>query len=78
MRSLAWQAGLTERYVGKVFACAFLAPYIIESILDGLQPDDLNFEKLCQSVRWAGPSNALSLGFPTLHVNPDCSKSSAD
>jgi site-specific DNA recombinase len=29
MRSLARQAGLTERYVGKVFGCAFLAPDII-------------------------------------------------
>jgi site-specific DNA recombinase len=38
MRSLARYAGLTERYVGKVFACAFLAPDIIESILEGRQP----------------------------------------
>src|SRR5258706_3348787 len=47
MRSLARQAGLTERYIGKVFGCAFLAPDIIESILEGRQPHDLNFEKLC-------------------------------
>jgi hypothetical protein len=43
--TLARQAGLTERYVGKVFGCAFLAPDIIESILEGRQPHDLNFEK---------------------------------
>ncbi len=35
MRSQARHAGLTERYVGKVFGCAFLAPDIIESILEG-------------------------------------------
>jgi hypothetical protein len=50
MRSLARQAGLTERYVGKVFGCALLAPDIIESILEGRQPHDLNFEKLCKQV----------------------------
>lgn len=55
MRSLARQAGLTERYVGKVFGCALLAPDIIESILEGRQPHDLNFEKLCKHVplSWA-------------------------
>lgn len=37
-RSLARHAGLTERYVGKVFACAFLAPDIVEAILQGQQP----------------------------------------
>lgn len=50
MRSLARQAGLTERYVGKVFGCALLAPDIIESILEGRQPQDLTFEKLCEHV----------------------------
>jgi site-specific DNA recombinase len=50
MRSLARDAGLTERYVGKVFRCAFLAPDIVEAILAGRQPHDLNFEKLCQGI----------------------------
>lgn len=49
MRSLAREAGLTERYVSKVFGCALLAPDIIESILEGRQPHDLNFEKLCKA-----------------------------
>jgi ParB-like chromosome segregation protein Spo0J len=49
MRSLARDAGLTERYVGKVFRCAFLAPDIVEAILAGRQPHDLNFDKLCQN-----------------------------
>jgi DNA invertase Pin-like site-specific DNA recombinase len=64
MRSLARQAGLTERYVGKVFACAFLAPDIIESILDGRQPDDLNFEKLCQRVPLSWAEQRAQFGFP--------------
>jgi site-specific DNA recombinase len=64
MRSLARQAGLTERYVGKVFGCAFLAPDIIESILEGRQPCDLNFEKLCQDVPLSWAEQRDHFGFP--------------
>jgi len=64
MRSLARQAGLTERYVGKVFGCAFLAPDIIESILEGRQPHDLNFEKLCQNIPLSWAEQREHFGFP--------------
>jgi len=64
MRSLARQAGLTERYVGKVFGCAFLAPDIIESILEGRQTHDLNFEKLCQHVPLSWTEQRGQFGFP--------------
>jgi len=64
MRSLARQAGLTERYVGKVFACAFLAPDITESILEGRQPDDLNFEKLSRHVPLSWAEQRDHFGFP--------------
>jgi site-specific DNA recombinase len=64
MRSLARQAGLTERYVGKVFGCAFLAPDIIESILEGRQPHDLNFEKLCQNIPLNWAEQREHFGFP--------------
>jgi site-specific DNA recombinase len=64
MRSLARQAALTERYVGKVFGCAFLAPDIIESILEGRQPHDLNFEKLCEHVPLSWAEQRDHFGFP--------------
>ncbi len=64
MRSLARQAGLTERYVGKVFGCAFLAPDIIESILEGRQPQDLNFEKLCEHVPSSWAEQRERFGLP--------------
>lgn len=51
-------------YVGKVFACAFLAPDIIESILEGRQPDDLNFEKLCRHVPLSWVEQRAQFGFP--------------
>src|SRR5207302_9206712 len=64
MRSLARQARLTERYIGKVFACAFLAPDIIESILDGRQPPDLTFEKLCHDIPLSWAAQRSKVGFP--------------
>jgi len=56
--------GLTVRYVGKVFRCALLAPDIIESILEGRQPHDLNFEKLCQHVPPSWGEQREHFGFP--------------
>jgi site-specific DNA recombinase len=64
MRSLARQAGLTERYVGKVFGCALLAPDVIESILQGRQPHDLNVEKLCEHVPLSWAEQREHFGFP--------------
>ncbi len=63
MRSLARDAGLTERYVGKVFRCAFLAPDIVEAILAGRQPHDLNFDKLCQNLPLSWVEQREQLGF---------------
>jgi site-specific DNA recombinase len=63
-RSLARAAGLTDRYVTKVFRCAFLSPDIVEAILAGRQPLDLNFDKLCQDVPWSWVEQRERLGFP--------------
>jgi site-specific DNA recombinase len=65
VRSLARQAGLTERYVGKVFSCAFLASDIVESILEGRQPADLNFDKLCQHIPSDWAEQRARFGFPS-------------
>jgi hypothetical protein len=64
MRSLAQHAGLTERYIGKVFGCALLAPDIIESILEGRQPEDLTCKKLCQDVPLSWVEQRTRFGFP--------------
>lgn len=63
-RSLARHVGLTERYVGKVFPCAFLAPDIVESILEGRQPDDLTFARLCTNIPLSWTEQRRQLGFP--------------
>jgi len=64
LTSLARHAGLTQRYVSKVFGCAFLAPDIIESILEGRQPLDLNFEKLCENIPSSWADQREQFGFP--------------
>jgi hypothetical protein len=64
VRALALHAGLTERYVGKVFPCAFLAPDIVESILQGHQPDDLTFARLCREIPLSWTEQRRQLGFP--------------
>jgi site-specific DNA recombinase len=66
IRSLAGQAGLTERYVGKVFACAFLAPDIIEAVLEGRQPRDLTFAKLSQYIPLSWSEQRKQFGFPEI------------
>ena len=65
-RALARHAGMTERYVGKVFPCAFLAPDIVESILQGNQPDDLTFAKLSRQIPLSWAEQRRQFGFPPI------------
>ena len=67
LRALARHAGFTDRYVGKVFPCAFLAPDIVESILQGRQPDDLTLARLSREIPPSWPSNAGCLGSHLSH-----------
>jgi site-specific DNA recombinase len=62
-RSLTLYVGVTERYIGKVFGCAFLAPDIVEAILDGRQPRDLNFKKLCANIPLSWAEQRKQFGF---------------
>jgi hypothetical protein len=62
-RSLTVHAGVTERYIGLVFGCAFLAPDIVEAILEGRQPRDLTFRKLCGSIPLGWAEQRRQFGF---------------
>ena len=63
-RSIAQKLGLDERYVGRVLECAFLAPDIMEAILDGRQPADLTFRKLTHGMPLSWIEQRRELGFP--------------
>jgi site-specific DNA recombinase len=64
MRSLAREAELTPHYVRNVFACAFLAPDIVEAILEGRQPLALKFEHLYKHIPLSWAEQRRQFGFP--------------
>ena len=64
MRSLAREAGLTPHYVRNVFACAFLAPDLVEAILEGRQPLPLKFENLYKHIPLSWAEQRPQFGFP--------------
>jgi DNA invertase Pin-like site-specific DNA recombinase len=66
-RSIAEKLGLDERYVGRVLECAFLAPDIVEAILDGHQPPDLTFKKLTHRLPLGWIEQRRQLGFQPPH-----------
>jgi site-specific DNA recombinase len=67
-RSIAKRAGLDERYLGRVLECAFLAPDIVEAILDGRQPPELTFAKLTGGLPLNWIEQRTQLGFPSIRL----------
>jgi site-specific DNA recombinase len=63
-RAIAATTGLDERYVSVIIRCAFLAPDIVEAILDGRQPPNFTLAKITSrpSMNWA--EQRRHLGFP--------------
>ena len=64
IKSLARETGLTPHYVRNVFACAFLAPDIVEAILEGRQPLTLKFENLYKQIPLSWVEQRQRFGFP--------------
>jgi hypothetical protein len=63
-RSLARQTGLDEHYANRILRCAFLAPDIVEAILDGRQPANLGIERLLKPISPNWAEQRRQLGFP--------------
>jgi len=61
-RAVAAYAGLDERYISRILPCAFLAPTIVEAILEGRQPADLSLDRLLKHLplSWKQQSNGRS------------------
>src|SRR5207248_2325631 len=65
--SLAKEIGVGERYMSRVLHFAFLAPDIVESILDGRHPPDLTFAKMASEIPLSWPEQRDRFGFPPVH-----------
>ena len=63
LRAIAREHGVTPRYVGRLLRCAFLAPEIVDAILQGQQPPQLTLARLCKNLplEWARQPEALGL-----------------
>ncbi len=69
-RSIAQKLGINESYVGRVLECAFLAPDIVDAILDGRQPSGLTFQKLTCRLPLNWIEQRKKLGFPPVRDSP--------
>ena len=63
-RSIANATGLDERYVNRILQFAFLAPDIVESILDGRQPANMTLENFRTHLPTMWETQRQRLGFP--------------
>ena len=63
INEIAKQDSVHRSYVGQVLPLAFLAPDIVEAILDGRQPQDLKVEQLLKPlpIAWTAQRQALGL-----------------
>jgi site-specific DNA recombinase len=61
LRAIAREHGVMPSYVRRILRCAFLAPDLVEAILDGRQPPELTLNQLCKNlpVDWGAQREAL-------------------
>jgi hypothetical protein len=64
IRAIATDEGVTERYVARLLKLAFLAPDIVEAILEGRQPADLELQRLLQDIPLGWNEQRQRFGFP--------------
>jgi site-specific DNA recombinase len=65
LAAIAAREGLNVRYVGRLIRLAFLAPDIVQSIVEGRQPATLTAEALTRHIElplsWSSQRTALNL-----------------
>jgi hypothetical protein len=62
-RSIAQFVRVDQRYAGRILQFAFLAPDIVEAILEGRQPADLTVQKLLRGFPLGWAEQRKRLGF---------------
>ena len=63
LRAIAREHDVTPRYVGRLLRCAFLAPEIVEAILQGRQPPQLTLARLCKNLPLDWREQHQALGY---------------
>jgi site-specific DNA recombinase len=63
--AIANEEGVTERYVSRILRLAFLAPDIVDAILSGYQPADLELERLLTGIPVGWDEQRRAYGFAT-------------
>jgi hypothetical protein len=64
LNELAKQQGVNRRYMMRLIRLTFLAPDIIQAILQGTQPGDLTLERFRQAIPLEWPMQRRRFGFP--------------
>jgi DNA invertase Pin-like site-specific DNA recombinase len=62
--AIATDEGVTDRYVARLLKLAFLAPDIVEAILEGRQPADLELQRVLPDIPLAWDEQRRRFGFP--------------
>jgi DNA invertase Pin-like site-specific DNA recombinase len=62
-RSVAKMSGLDDRYVSRILRCAFLAPNIVDAILEGRQPPSVTVRDLVSVLPSDWAAQRQQLGF---------------
>jgi hypothetical protein len=52
LRMIAKSVGKNERYVARIMRAAFLAPDLVEAVLQGRQPAQLNLVQMTTQLPW--------------------------
>jgi len=63
LRAIAREHGVTPRYVGRLLRCAFLAPEVVDAILQGRQPPQLTHARLCKNLPLDWTEQHQTLGY---------------
>ena len=64
LEDLARAKGVNATYVSRILRLTLLAPEIVEAILDGRQPAELQLDDLLEASRWNGRGSAMLCSRP--------------